>query len=445
MRRCFVDFGLGFLVVWSLLLSSCQTVSPRLSSEELARALPKDTGTMRTISSHNTGLRDAFLSLQASGGWKARGYFSAEESDRIEMLLFRFHVAHHELFQIGERYDGVDLAGARALHAQANALAGEQARFLVDTFGGDPVAIAKLNQAYPRAEIPRHTYDLLADSLESAGARRLVAVGRSLEDDLDDSSYAIQAEVFYRVSRLKSPSARLLKFSAAQKQEIMGFLEPGDLLLTYTAGYASDVFIPGAFKHGLTFVGTVPQRHAVGLKADLLALPGGASEGRKMAADLAQSMTHAGRPANLIEAVAEGVKFSNLDNILETHINRLVVLRPKLTPGERADQLVRVFSYLGEPYDFRFDFADSSRQVCTEVIYRSLNGLNGLDFPLTKRGGHVTLSSDDIINYWLEEKQEGFEFVLYAGGGRGVFRNTARISRGNEGVDRLKRLMAEEG
>ena len=43
-----------------------------------------------------------------------------------------------------------------------------------------------------------------------------------------------------------------------------------------------------------------------------------------------------GSRADLIEAVAEGVKFSNLDRILETHVNRLVVLRPQMEPGERT-------------------------------------------------------------------------------------------------------------
>jgi hypothetical protein len=62
--------------------------------------------------------------------------------------------------------------------------------------------------------------------------------------------------VFKDVSRLKSPTARLVRFSDEQKARVYGLLRPGDLILTYTAGYSSDVFIPGAFKHGITFVGT---------------------------------------------------------------------------------------------------------------------------------------------------------------------------------------------
>ena len=47
-------------------------------------------------------------------------------------------------------------------------------------------------------------------------------------------------------------------------------LQPGDLILTCTAGYISDVFIPGMFKHGITYVGSPVQRADAGLKTDSL-------------------------------------------------------------------------------------------------------------------------------------------------------------------------------
>ena len=82
-------------------------------------------------------------------------------------------------------------------------------------------------------------------------------------------------------------------------------LRPGDILLTFTAGYASDVSIPGAFKHGITYIGTVEQREAAGLSPDDIVLVGGSREGKKIAKDLRKTTTVHGRPANLIEAIAE--------------------------------------------------------------------------------------------------------------------------------------------
>ena len=59
---------------------------------------------------------------------------------------------------------------------------------------------------------------------------------------------------------------------------------------------------------------------------------------------------------------------------MNTHINRMIVLRPRLNDEEKTEFLAGVFAWIGDPYNFRFDFADASRQVCTEVIYRALDG-----------------------------------------------------------------------
>ena len=53
-----------------------------------------------------------------------------------------------------------------------------------------------------------------------------------------------------------------------------------------------------------------------------------------------------GMPADVVEAVAEGVIFNSLDHLLDTHTTRVVALRPKLTEEERRQFLLRVFSLL---------------------------------------------------------------------------------------------------
>jgi hypothetical protein len=130
---------------------------------------------------------------------------------------------------------------------------------------------------------------------------------------------------------------------------------------------------------------------------------------------------------------------------MDTHINRMLVLRPQLTAGESRDFLVEVFSYLGEEYDFRFDFADSTRQVCTEVIYRAIQGKAGIDFDLTMRAGHVTLSADDIALYFLHKSPEAFQLVFYAEEDPDGKDHAALILQGEAGVERIKELMGSVG
>jgi hypothetical protein len=149
------------------------------------------------------------------------------------------------------------------------------------------------------------------------------------------------------------------------------------------------------FKHGITYVGSPAQRVGAGLKTANLPI---VAEPERKSFDLhiSQEFLPGGENADIIEAVAEGVIFNNLAKIMDNHINRLLVLRPILTEEERTEFLTGVFSYLGDEYDFYFDFADSSRQVCTEVHYRTLNGKGGINFTLTDRGGHETLSTNEL-------------------------------------------------
>ena len=127
---------------------------------------------------------------------------------------------------------------------------------------------------------------------------------------------------------------------------------------------------------------------------------------------------------------------------MDTHVHRLLVLRPLLNNSERTEFLAGVFSFLGDEYDFYFDFADASRQVCTEVQYRALNGKGGIFFTLTERAGHVTLSADDIVNYYLETQPQQFELVLFADESPDTLHHQARLLTGTVAEHRIRELMA---
>ncbi|MBK1792646.1 YiiX/YebB-like N1pC/P60 family cysteine hydrolase [Persicirhabdus sediminis] len=280
---------------------------------------------------------------------------------------------------------------------------------------------------------------VLSGIVEEVEQTKVAGFSRKLAADSAGARYSARSRVFKDVSRLKDPRAKLISFSDQQKSDLHGVLEPGDIVMTYTAGYMSNVFIPGVFKHGMTYIGEPADRQKVGLYD--VTYPAWMKKPNQLDSWLREPQTLSGEPATVIEAVAEGVKFSSLDHILDTHVNRLCVLRPKLTDYERQLFLLKTFSYLGYPYDFIFDFSDASRQVCTEVIYRSLDGKADLDFKLTKRGGHLTLTADDMMIYHLENPGKHFELVAYAE--KGASGNDAQFSYGEEAERRIRELLDE--
>ncbi|HEY1120754.1 MAG TPA: YiiX/YebB-like N1pC/P60 family cysteine hydrolase [Haloferula sp.] len=472
------------------------------SSAEVQDAITTGPARIEAISRQLEETDREFASLAKKNGpkWRKRSYLTAQESETMEHLLFRHTTGQNALVELAmalhdkkatARLPDDNLRTAAhvlVLTAQCQVIVHRAA--LVKRFSGDPVAVAKLNEAFYRSEIPKDTFEhyrltvssreamrrlhasrvLLEHDRDSQEIRRLVAsdptyaalVGKlrdnyhraeaaliacgsgTLEEDMEHThaaAFARRAEVglgdlryktrcllFKDVSRIKNPAAKVIVFSPDQHATVKSQLQPGDIILTYTAGYMSDVFIPGAFKHGLTYVGTPEQRKAAGMKQ------------ANHPAILAN-----GKPADVIEAVAEGVIFNNLDYLMDTHVNRLLVLRPRYNSVQRAAYLNEVSSYLGESYDFLFDFADSSRQVCTEVIYRGINGRSGIDLPLTRRGGHPTLSADDLVNYHFRSGEKHFEVILFAEEDLSKSGHRATIHTGGDAVTKLRQRMQTEG
>jgi hypothetical protein len=263
-----------------------------------------------------------------------------------------------------------------------------------------------------------------------------------------DTMKDIRAHTFKGVSRLKSPTAYLIRFSEEQKSDVFSRIKPGDLVFTYTAGYMSSVFIPGQFKHGIIYVGSPKDRVDAGLNGENVSrykdsLPEGETTKLLEQFQVCTSSLDAELNGDVIEAVAEGVIFNNLEHLMDTHVNRLLVLRPSITSEERTGALIDIFRYLGAKYDFGFDFADSSAVVCTEIIYHAFNGKGEINFELVDHTGHLSLSADDIVEYYLTHRTS-FDFVLLALEDLESTEHDACIFTGDEGISALETLMESE-
>lgn len=282
---------------------------------------------------------------------------------------------------------------------------------------------------------------VLFPNLENQARHHALSAGmRTAFDQFMTDAYGFQGWLYNSVSDIKSPGTGPIDFNPRQMARIKAALKPGDLILTYTAGYMSNIFLPGRFKHGITYVGTADQRRQAGIAE---VLPGRFPESRARAiiADLGVEQLDTGYDADVIEAVAEGVIFNSLDYLCKTHINRLVVLRPRLSSRERAEALATIFALRGSQYDFDFDFEDTSNQCCTEVIYRAYNGRGDIRFKLVRRMAVKTLSADDIIHYHLQSEAPRFDLVLMAEENPESPIQAAKILKGEAATQRLAELM----
>ncbi len=234
---------------------------------------------------------------------------------------------------------------------------------------------------------------------------------------------AIRAFVMTQVGDLKSPVYEPLTFSPAEKEQVVSQLKTGDIILTFSEGYLSNIFLPGVFTHSIIYVGSRDGWNAKDWEA----------------LNLTPAQRNMIRPEDdIIEALSEGVVSGTMDHTLDSKINRMVVFRPLLEAEEMKSAIKEAHAYLGNEYDFAFDINDASKQICTEIIYRAFNGKNNIRFDLVNWIGTMTLNADDIGKAAL--KSESIEFLMlivednYRPG-------HARISRGDTGLEMIKELL----
>jgi hypothetical protein len=153
-------------------------------------------------------------------------------------------------------------------------------------------------------------------------------------------------------------------------------LQPGDVIVTRHDEALSNLFLPGFWPHVAMYVGSEEQRKEMGLNEQ-------GEEG-----------------TNVVEAKKDGVKLRALTETLA--VDAFVILRPQLDTEQIAEAVRSALSHVGKRYDFVFDFRQSDRLACTEVVYRSYQAGAGVDFQLEQHSGRLCLPAESLINQGVE-------------------------------------------
>lgn len=153
-------------------------------------------------------------------------------------------------------------------------------------------------------------------------------------------------------------NAQTFKLKGKHYREVEQIIKPGDILLRRFEGYVDKWLIPGWYNHAGIYVGQLDNKNH-----------------------------------QVIHSVSEGVVLEDLIDFSRT--DHLIVLRAPARLREKA--IERAKKVIGSDYDFAFNFGDSLRFSCTELInYCYANRrwvING-----KRRFGVYTIIADDIVN-----------------------------------------------
>lgn len=132
-------------------------------------------------------------------------------------------------------------------------------------------------------------------------------------------------------------------------------IQPGDILVRRFEGYIDRFLIPGFWNHAGIYVGEINNKDY-----------------------------------QVVHALSDGVVVDDLIDFMRA--DHLIVLR--VPEGKQKEALIRAKSIIGREYDFAFNFKETLRFSCTELIgYCYQNTIVG-----KKRFGRMTIVGDDIVN-----------------------------------------------
>lgn len=424
------------------------------------------------IAAHFERLKRVGEELLETGSATERGYFTPSEDERLRQLLVSYWQSRNALIELvvalhqessnrdrsNEKRLSDDDRAAAFLVAWAGAMVlVDAARFLRRNCEGRPIVLKKLNEPEPNFGIPSGTYDRIQASLTSPVhawhlyhareywdkrqtflsalvtdtevepligiAQRLYtnnnvglqqyAVGRMRtrtqqarttgRDVVGRALYGLQKSVSRLISGRFTQIGHKPQLPLEIAEQVRTLIRPGDVFINRKEYAITNYFLPGFWPHAAFYIGQTDQLEQMGIPDH----PNGQSRWRQL---LDCDSNCNGR---VVEALKDGVRIRSLASPFAA--DAITVIRPKLPDDVVKEAIARALFHDGKPYDFDFDLTRSDRLVCTEVVYRSFEGLAGVRFSLTDRAGRKTLAAEDLLQMALAGQH--FEVVAaYAPG-----------------------------
>jgi hypothetical protein len=414
------------------------------------------------------------------------GELTAEERQRLRQQWWRVFEPILAIDEIKSRYSGwygLDYLKQARLHARGFALSFSGLCAQVDAglrllaaLSGKQLLPVLFDEAMPQQGLPAHTFSGLRKKLgrardlwlvplgnewyerwisnhltldqpltpllkqldplrQSALSRVLKPTKTGVENKLD----VIKSMLFERWFPLQKNMAewagdtRVAKqdrrlISDAQLAELKTKLEPGDIILERRNWYLSNIGLPGFWPHAALYVGSQSQiLGALARDKDVEQAMGDlgkrfAQQQPKAWASLAER-DHGGHEHCVIEAVSEGVCSASIEHSCAA--DYVAVLRPRVTPVQRARAIERALAYWGRPYDFNFDFATDDQVVCSELVmkaYEDSSDTPGIRVPYVELVGRRAVPPTEIVKSFrdnLNRPEQQFDFVYFLEGREG--------------------------
>lgn len=227
---------------------------------------------------------------------------------------------------------------------------------------------------------------------ERLGEFRSQTIG-FLKKPIKKQIYTTQESVSRLISFIRLRPWLQPKIPKKVTEEIMKLLQPGDVMITRKEHVMTNYFLPGYWPHAILYLGRVGELEKMGIK-----------DSKRIKEKWLKIKTMpAPNSLRVLESLKDGVHIRSMESPFTN--DAMTIIRPKLEWKDIKKAIARGLIHEGKPYDFDFDFRESSRLVCTEVIYRTYEGIGDIHFKLGERAGRLNLAAEDFLKMALKRDQ----------------------------------------
>jgi len=240
-----------------------------------------------------------------------------------------------------------------------------------------------------------------------------------LEHEASDAWFPVQKGVALGMASVRTVGREYFISKADLDAEAAGLLA-GDILLTRREWHLTNLGIPGYWTHAALHIG--PMKQLDTYFADLEELKGTspseviAERFPAVHAELVVADSTGATPS-VIEALRPGVVLQSL--YASAGADSLAVLRPKISKSERWKAVLSALPHHGKPYNYQFDFRTESALVCSQLVYKAYETIEGLQLEPKMNSGRLLLSPNEIAEKFDRElglDKSELDLVLFLDG-----------------------------
>ena len=374
------------------------------------------------------------LKVRYRAFYQVNGFTHPQPHAEAFLIAFSSHVSQYRAAALATARIG-DYETAKKLlddaHPQLGLPAGSFTRVQVMVSHPDEILRLNAGRAYLLLMKPRLDDDdpvVLRTDSQITELNQLVRTDPSLfvtnpldvlEQKASAAWFPVQKGVALGMASVRTAS-RDYFISPAHLEAEAGSLYPGDIMLTRREWHLTNLGIPGYWTHAALYIGSLERMDEY--FADLAELDGHLpsfkiQERFPVVYDKLRQKDAAGNTPAVIEALRPGVIVQSLQD--SACADSLAVLRPRVSKADRWHAVLAALPHHGKPYNYQFDFRTETALVCSQLVHKAYEVVEGLQLEPKMSGGRLLLSPNEIAikcDREMDQEDAQLDLVLFLDG-----------------------------